>query len=121
MQTCRSPQRSPLPKRLHSKRGSTQKSNNTQNTNHTHKHTQQPTGGAPTKQKITTIAEIAQDHKPIIFTDEIYHALTYDETKNTSIPSYPQQQNQSLHTRILKNLPQDQLETRIQRSTPQNS
>ncbi|WXG41550.1 MAG: pyridoxal phosphate-dependent aminotransferase [Candidatus Freyarchaeum deiterrae] len=56
-----------------------------------------PTGGALTKPEMATIADIARDSKLIIFSDEIYDALTYDGFKNTSILSFPQLQDQTVY------------------------
>lgn len=56
-----------------------------------------PTGGALTKQEMKTIADIAADKKLIVFSDEIYDALTYDGYKNTSMLSFPELQDQTVY------------------------
>nr|MDO8080038.1 pyridoxal phosphate-dependent aminotransferase [Candidatus Freyarchaeota archaeon] len=56
-----------------------------------------PTGGALTKKEMKTIADIAADKKLIVFSDEIYDALTYDDYKNTSILSFPELQDRTVY------------------------
>jgi aspartate/methionine/tyrosine aminotransferase len=56
-----------------------------------------PTGGVLTRQEMATIGEIAMDKKLIVFSDEIYDALTYDDFKHTSILSFPQLQDQTVY------------------------
>lgn len=48
-----------------------------------------PTGHVFSKQDLTNIAEVAQRHNLIVFSDEIYEKLVYDGTKHISICSLP--------------------------------
>jgi alanine-synthesizing transaminase len=46
-----------------------------------------PTGAVYTKQQLLEIIEIAREHKLILFSDEIYDKILYDETEFTSLAS----------------------------------
>lgn len=48
-----------------------------------------PTGHVFTKQDLETIVEVAKKHDLLIFSDEIYEKLIYDDAKHISIGSLP--------------------------------
>lgn len=48
-----------------------------------------PTGHVFSKQDLDIIAEVAQKHNLIVFCDEIYEKIVYDDTRHTSIGSLP--------------------------------
>lgn len=48
-----------------------------------------PTGHVFTKQDLETIVEVAKKHELLIFSDEIYEKLIYDDAKHISIGSLP--------------------------------
>lgn len=48
-----------------------------------------PTGHVFSKQDLEIIAEVAQKHNLIVFCDEIYEKIVYDDTRHISIGSLP--------------------------------
>ena len=48
-----------------------------------------PTGHVFSKQDLEVIAEVAQKHDLIVFSDEIYEKIVYDDTRHVSIGSMP--------------------------------
>lgn len=50
---------------------------------------QNPTGGILTREDIEGIAELANRHNLIVFSDEIYSRITYDGFQHTSILEFP--------------------------------
>lgn len=48
-----------------------------------------PTGHVFSKRDLEGVAEMAQDHDLIVFADEVYEKLVYDEAKHVSIGSLP--------------------------------
>ena len=48
-----------------------------------------PTGHVFSKQDLEIIAEVAQKHNLIVFCDEIYEKIVYDDTRHVSIGSLP--------------------------------
>ena len=55
-----------------------------------------PTGNVFSKQDLETIAEAAQKHNLIVFSDEIYEKIVYDDTKHISIGSLPNMKDRTI-------------------------
>jgi len=55
-----------------------------------------PTGNVFSKQDLETIAEAAQKHNLIVFSDEIYEKIIYDGTKHVSIGSLPNMKDRTI-------------------------
>ena len=50
---------------------------------------QNPTGGILTRDDVEGIAKLALEHNLIVFSDEIYSRMTYEDFKHTSILEFP--------------------------------
>ena len=57
---------------------------------------QNPTGGILLEEDVRAIAEIAQEHKLLVLSDEIYDRTLYDGYKSFSIASVPGMQDQTV-------------------------
>lgn len=55
-----------------------------------------PTGHVFSKQDLEAIAEIAQKHNLIVFSDEIYEKIVYDNTEHVSIGSFPGMEDRTI-------------------------
>jgi aminotransferase len=55
-----------------------------------------PTGNVFSKQDLEIIAEAAHKHNLIIFSDEIYEKIVYDDTKHVSIGSLPSMKDRTI-------------------------
>lgn len=55
-----------------------------------------PTGHAFSRQDLESIAEVAQTHDLVVFSDEIYEKLVYDGTKHISIASLPGMEDRTI-------------------------
>jgi len=55
-----------------------------------------PTGHVFSKQDLETIADVAQKHDLIVFADEIYEKIVYDDTRHVSIGSLPNMENRTV-------------------------
>jgi aminotransferase len=55
-----------------------------------------PTGNVFSKQDLETIAEAAHKHNLIVFSDEIYEKIVYDDTKHVSIGSLPSMKDRTI-------------------------
>lgn len=55
-----------------------------------------PTGHVYSKEDLETIAEVAQKHDLIVFSDEIYEKLVYDDVKHVSIGSLPGMEDRTI-------------------------
>jgi aminotransferase len=55
-----------------------------------------PTGHVFSKEDLEIIAEVAKRHNLIVFTDEIYEKLLYDNSKHISIGSLPGMQSRTI-------------------------
>jgi aminotransferase len=55
-----------------------------------------PTAHVFSRQDLKNIAEVAQEHDLIVFADEIYEKLVYDDAKHTSICSLPGMEDRTI-------------------------
>lgn len=55
-----------------------------------------PTGHVFSKEDLEIIAEVAQKHNLIVFVDEIYEKLVYDDVRHISIGSLPGMENRTI-------------------------
>jgi len=55
-----------------------------------------PTGHVFSKQDLEIIAEVAQKHNLIVFTDEIYEKIVYDDARHISIGSLPGMEDRTI-------------------------
>ncbi len=55
-----------------------------------------PTGHVFSKRDLKNIAEVAQEHDLIVFADEIYEKLVYDDAKHMSIGSLPGMEDRTI-------------------------
>jgi len=55
-----------------------------------------PTGHVFSKQDLETIADTAKEHNLIVFSDEIYEKIIYDDTEHISIGSLPDMENRTI-------------------------
>jgi aminotransferase len=55
-----------------------------------------PTGHVFSKQDLETIAEVANKHNLIVFADEIYEKIVYDDAKHLSIGSLPRMEDRTI-------------------------
>ncbi len=55
-----------------------------------------PTGHVFSKQELETIADIAKKHNLIVFSDEIYEKIIYDDTEHISIGSLPDMEDRTI-------------------------